>query len=127
MEIINNVTPEAQANAKAPSWYAAYQDYCKKTIDGDRLCRSLFGDTGLRVSESNQACLTCRAGAGSAKPGLTAEEKATVLTELYWYASDMQDVTTGADLYEFLTDEELYNMWTTVNYRMYVCNSWCPL
>lgn len=104
LKIINNVTPEAKAMSKDASWYNDYQKFCKKVINGDRLCKSLFGDNNL-----------------------TTEEKTVVMTELYWYASDMQDTELNIDMYEFFTDEELYNMWTTINYRMYVCNTWCPL
>ena len=104
LKIINNVTPEAKAMSKDKSWYADYERYCKKVIDGNRLCHSLFSDNRL-----------------------TDEQKTTVMTELYWYASDMQDTDLGIDLYEYFTDEELYALWTTVNYRMYVCNTWCPL
>ncbi len=104
LKIINNVTPEAKAMSKDKSWYADYEKFCKKTVNGDRLCQSLFGENSL-----------------------TDEQKTTVITELYWYASDMQDTDLGIDLYEHFTDEELYALWTTVNYRMYVCNTWCPL
>lgn len=104
LKVINNVTAEAKAMSKDASWYNDYLKYCKKVINGDRLCLSLFGENNL-----------------------TSEEKTAVMTELYWYASDMQDTNLGINLYEFFTDDELYNMWTTINYRMYVCNTWCPL
>lgn len=104
LAIINNVTPEAKAMAKDKSWYADYEAYCRKVINGTRLCKSLFGDNRM-----------------------TDEQKAEVMMELYWYASDMQDVSMGVSLYDSFTDDELYALWTTVNYRMYVCNTWCPL
>jgi len=104
LKIINNVTPEAKAMSKDKSWYTDYQKYCKRVVNGDRLCHSLFGENSL-----------------------TDEQKSEVITELYWYASDMQDTELNINLYEYFTDEELYNIWTTINYRMYVCNTWCPL
>lgn len=51
-----------------------------------------------------------------------------VMKLLYWIAADQQNIQGGGiPLYDIFTTEELYAIWQTVNYRMYVCNGNCTL
>ncbi|MDE6490838.1 MAG: histidine phosphatase family protein [Muribaculaceae bacterium] len=42
---------------------------------------------------------------------------------LYWIASDMQNVEPDISFYDIFTAGELFEMWQTINYRMYVANA----
>ena len=46
---------------------------------------------------------------------------------LYWIASDMQDVELPLSFYDLFEKEELFNIWQSINYRMYICNANAPL
>ena len=46
---------------------------------------------------------------------------------LYWIASDMQNVDLSLSFYDIFTKEELFGIWQSINYRMYVCNAAAPL
>ena len=46
---------------------------------------------------------------------------------LYWIASDMQDVELPLSFYDLFENEELFNIWQSINYRMYICNANAPL
>ena len=46
---------------------------------------------------------------------------------LYWIASDMQDVELPLSFYDLFEKEELFNIWQSINYRMYICNANAPV
>ena len=46
---------------------------------------------------------------------------------LYWIASDMQDVELPLSFYDLFEKEELFGIWQSVNYRMYICNANAPV
>lgn len=47
------------------------------------------------------------------------------MEDIYWIAVGMQNIEAPAlDFYEFFTLEELFGIWRTINYRMYVVNGW---
>ena len=46
---------------------------------------------------------------------------------LYWIASDMQDVELPFSFYDWFEKEELFNIWQSINDRMYICNANAPL
>ena len=47
-----------------------------------------------------------------------------VMEDIYWIAVGMQNIPSGLDFYGFYTPEELFGIWRTINYRMYVVNGW---
>ncbi|NDV57721.1 histidine phosphatase family protein [Bacteroides sp. 519] len=55
------------------------------------------------------------------------EKPVKLMQGLYWIAADMQDVELPVTFYDIFENEELFNIWETVNYRMYVCNGNCPI
>ncbi len=46
---------------------------------------------------------------------------------LYWIASDMQDVELSLSFYDIFEKEELFAIWQSINYRMYICNANAPV
>ncbi len=46
---------------------------------------------------------------------------------LYWIASDMQNTELSLSFYDIFEKQELFDMWQSVNYRMYVCNTCAPI
>ena len=87
---------------RAP-WYADYLDFCGRQIRPARLMSLLFTDPDALPA-----------------PG-------DMMMGLFWIASDMQDVTAGESFYDLFTAEELFDIWQTINYRMYICNAESPV
>ena len=54
------------------------------------------------------------------------ESLAELMMGLYWIASDMQDVELPLSFYDLFEKEELFGIWQSVNYRMYICNANAP-
>lgn len=103
MSYIANDTPEQKAFEKnEEAWHGEWEKYEKEHIDGARLLKTIFKD-----------------------PTNIDEYKFT--TNLYWLAIGMQDLPTDLSLIELFTNEELYNIWLTINYRMYICNADAPV
>lgn len=46
---------------------------------------------------------------------------------LYWIASDIQNVELPLSFYDIFEKAELFDIWQTINYRMYVCNAAAPI
>ena len=42
---------------------------------------------------------------------------------LYWIASDMQNTELSLSFYDIFEKKELFDIWQSINYRMYVCNA----
>lgn len=103
MSYIANDTPEQKAFEKnGEAWHDQWFEYEHTHINGVRLCKSLFKNT----------------------EGM---DDYAVATNLYWLAEGMQDLPTDLSLIELFTPEELYEIWLTVNYRMYICNAASPV
>lgn len=103
MSYIANDTPEQKAFEKnGEAWRDQWFEYEHTHINGVRLCKSLFKNT----------------------EGM---DDYAVATNLYWLAEGMQDLPTDLSLIELFTPEELYEIWLTVNYRMYICNAASPV
>lgn len=103
MGYIANDTPEQKAFEKnGEAWRDQWFEYEHAHINGVRLCKSLFKDTD----------------------GL---DDYAVASNLYWLAEGMQDLPTDLSLMDLFTPEELYNIWLTINYRMYICNAAAPV
>ncbi len=104
MSFIAYDTPQMeQLNAKTAIWRIDFEKFERNHIKPSRLIESLF------VNPSN------------------IDNPTELMMGLYWIASNMQDTTTGLTFYDIFTNEELYNIWQSVNYRMYVCNGASPL
>ncbi|MCF0178764.1 MAG: histidine-type phosphatase [Bacteroidales bacterium] len=103
MEYIAYDSPEQKRLEKDTAlWRGEWNKYEKERVQGTRLCKTLFKD----IKDIDQY---------------------EVAIGLYWLAEGMQDVPTDLSLIELFTPEELYNIWTTINYRMYVCNADAPI
>lgn len=103
MSYIANDTPEQKAFEKnGEAWRDQWFEYEHTHINGVRLCKSLF-----KITEGM--------------------DDYAVATNLYWLAEGMQDLPTDLSLIELFTPEELYEIWLTVNYRMYICNAASPV
>lgn len=48
------------------------------------------------------------------------------MENVYWLAVGMQDIPVDIDLYRYFTAEELFGIWRTIDYRMYLVNCNCP-
>lgn len=83
-------------------WYADYLAFCQTNIRPKRFVGQLF-----------------TAPQNLAKPE-------DIMMGLYWIAQDMQDTTLDIRFYDLFTPEELFGIWQTVNYRMYICNAASP-
>ena len=100
---IANDTPEQKAFEKDDkAWRGDWVKFEREHINGTRLLKTLFRN-----------------------PDNIDEYKFT--STLYWLAVGMQDLPTDLSLIELFTPEELYNIWLTINYRMYICNAAAPV
>lgn len=103
MSYIANDTPEHKAFEKDEDlWRGDWAKYEREHVHGARLLASLFKE-----------------------PSGIDEYRFT--TTFYWLAVGMQDLPTDLSLIELFTSEELYDIWLTINYRMYVCNAAAPI
>lgn len=99
---IANDTPEQKAFEKDEKiWRGEWTKFEREHVKGTRLLKTLFRN-----------------------PDNIDEYKFT--TTLYWLAVGMQDLPTDLSLIELFTPEELYDIWLTINYRMYICNAAAP-
>jgi len=48
------------------------------------------------------------------------------MENIYWIAVGMQDIPEDYDFYRYFTDEELFGIWRTIDYRMYKVNANYP-
>ena len=102
MRYIANDTPEQKAFEKdEKTWRGKWAKFEREHVKGTRLLKTLFRN-----------------------PDNIDEYKFT--TTLYWLAVGMQDLPTDLSLIELFTPEELYDIWLTINYRMYICNAAAP-
>lgn len=100
MNFIVHNTPESKFNSdsiNAP-WRAGFRAFEDSVLQPGRLVASLFVDPA-RVPNHRG-----------------------FMEGLYWIAVDMQNVELEVSFYDLFTPEELYNIWQTINYRMYEAN-----
>ena len=103
MRTIAWTSPEAAAfGAEDAPWRAAFHAYEERNIRPERLIASLFRDPAAVDSPRE------------------------LMMGLYWIASDMQDVELPVSFYDLFTPDELYAIWSSINYRMYLCNADAP-
>lgn len=104
MRYIHYSTPEVKfmESPQAP-WYGDYLAFCREKIRPERFLARLFLHPE-RISRPDE-----------------------VMMGLYWIAVDMQDTTPERTFFDLFTPEELFGIWQTVNYRMYICNACAPV
>ena len=107
MKYMNYHTPEAVkfVSHQGP-WYEEYRKFKESHTRPDRLVTSLFNSPDYIRKNVN--------------PG-------ELMWGLYWIASDMQDVELPLSFYDLFEKEELFGIWQSVNYRMYICNANAPV
>ena len=99
---IANDTPEQKAFEKDEKiWRGEWAKFEREHVKGTRLLKTLFRN-----------------------PDNIDEYKFTMT--LYWLVVGMQDLPTNLSLIELFPHEELYNIWITINYLMYICNDEAP-
>lgn len=105
MDIVAWNSAEVKAlSADTTAWRKQWLSSCKRNIRPARLLSTLFkkdclGDSALYFME-----------------------------EMYALASDMQDIDIPQkpSFYDLFTPSELYEIWRSVNWRMYICNANAP-
>lgn len=104
MDYIAYTSPEAEklGSASAP-WRTAFHTFEENHIHPERLITSLF------------------------KNPKEVRNPRELMMGLYWIASDMQDVELPLSFYDLFEKEELFGIWQSVNYRMYICNANAPV
>ena len=104
MDYIAYTSPEAEklGSASAP-WRTAFHTFEENHIHPERLIASLF------------------------KNPKEVRNPRELMMGLYWIASDMQDVELPLSFYDLFEKEELFGIWQSVNYRMYICNANAPV
>ncbi len=105
MNYIAYETPEMKAfGSKQSDWYKThFSQFENSKIQPERLLSTLFVD--LQSIKNPQE----------------------LMMDLYWIASNMQDVDLDLSFYDLFLKEELFDIWQAINYRMYICNGAAPL
>lgn len=80
------------------AWRAAYDKMNELYTRPERMMRSLFADSDYSGQYVNGRKL---------------------MWQLYWVASDLQNMETKVSLYDIFTPEELFDLWQTFNYSFY--------
>lgn len=104
MDYIAYTSPEAEILASdTAAWRTGFRAFEEKNIRPERLMASLF------------------------KQPEKVQQPRELMMGLYWIASDMQDVELPLSFYDLFEKEELFGIWQSVNYRMYICNANAPI
>lgn len=106
MEYLNYHSPESNKFTAQDSWWREqYRKFDQSHTNSDRLVALLFSDNNfieMKVHPYN------------------------LMWGLYWIAVDMQNVETEMSFYDLFEPQELFDLWQSVNYRTYVCDSNYP-
>lgn len=104
MAYIAYTSPEhEELYAEDIAWKKEFDKFEDANIHPERLMKSLFKQPEL------------------------VEAPKMLMKGLYWISADMQDVELPITFYDIFENEELFNIWETVNYRMYVSNANSPI
>lgn len=105
MDYIAYTSPEGKAfSSENAPWREEYRRYVAEIVDPSRFMSSLFLHPGSFSPEMQQK----------------------IMMDLYWIASDMQNVDLDETFYDIFRYDELNAIWHTINARMYLCNSNAP-
>ncbi len=97
-------TPEMKEwNKKDAPWKKDFNQFEKRNLNSQRLINSLFVNN------------------------IDKKKADALMMGLYWIASDMQDTENDISFYDLFTTDELFGIWKTINYRMYLCNGNAPI
>lgn len=106
MAYLNYHSPESNKFTAQDSWWREqYRKFDASHTNADRLIASLFSDryfVEINVNPYN------------------------LMWGLYWIAVDMQNMETELTFFDIFTKQELFDLWQSVNYRTYVCDSNYP-
>ena len=104
MDYLAHTTDEGKIFTSDSSvWNSAFRDFEEKKISSQRLIASLF--------KNPQSIINPR----------------ELMMGLYWIASDMQNTELDLSFYDIFEKQELFNIWQTINYRMYISNACAPI
>lgn len=81
------------------TWREQHRKYEKSRTNPERLTKSLFSDDQYVIEKVNPEAL---------------------MWGLYWIASDMQNMETEASFYDLFEKQELFDLWDSHNYKLYV-------
>lgn len=99
MPYLTGRTPECnEFCGSGGAWRAAYDKFYDANTRPDRLMSSLFADKDYLRQYVNGKKL---------------------MWQLYWVASDLQNMETEISLYDIFTADELFDLWQTFNYSFY--------
>lgn len=105
MDYIAYTSPEGKAfSSETAPWREGYRDYVESIVGPSRLMASLFTNPEK----------------------FTSAEQQKIILDLYWIASDMQNIDLDETFYDIFEYDELYALWRTINARMYLCNATAP-
>jgi hypothetical protein len=99
MYYLNKPTQAAMEFRSDSNVWKRYYAFEEAHLQPQRLIRSLFSDESFIGK--------------NIKP-------TAFMWALYWIASDMQDIETPVSFYDVFEKEELFNLWQSNNYKMYV-------
>lgn len=104
MDYLAYTTPEVTEFKSSDSlWRKAFSQFEADHINPDRLVATLFKDP-KKLKDPKE-----------------------LMMGLYWIASDMQNTELTLSFYDIFEKQELFNIWQSINYRMYVCNACAPI
>ena len=104
MDYIAYTSPELEEfSSDSAAWRTGFRCYEESHIRPERLTATLFTNPQEVIDPRG------------------------LMMGLYWIASDMQDVELPLSFYDLFEKEELFNIWQSINYRMYICNANAPL
>lgn len=105
MNYLAYTSPELEKfSSKTSEWQKDFYQYENKNIHPQRLIASLF------------------------KNPQEIREPYELMMGLYWIASDIQNTELASlTFYDIFEKEELFGIWKSINYRMYVCNADAPI
>ncbi len=102
VKYLNHHTKEAiefRTDKDKKLWRKQYEQFEQEHVKPARLINSLFSDTDYIYTNIYPAEL---------------------MWQLYWIASDMQNVEANVCLYDIFEKQELFDLWQCLNYRHYV-------
>lgn len=106
MAYLNYHSPESNKFTAPNSWWREqYRKFDQAHTNPQRLISSLFSNDLFVEMNVNPYDL---------------------MWGLYWIAVDMQNVETNLSFYDIFTPQELFDLWQSLNYRTYVCDSNYP-
>lgn len=103
MKYLHYALPEQKAlESDSAAWRSGFAEFQKSKIQPKRFLKNLF----RKLPEERF--------------------QRKIMEGIYWIAEDMQNTEQTLDFFDLFTRKELFGIWETINYRMYVCNAASP-